>query len=186
MNIGPTVSSKTSSFKFDANYFKPDDVIIQLEQLILQTTLGHDDNNTNLGISDPGLREPAWKNSRLQSLPPSHQTATINEHDELLHLDYKLHSHVTRIAESLVGLASPTGDSEGNVMKNMDSCIEQVRMGLKHICAILCRTNDETVLWREMLKCFYEGILSGMKQAKKMIRNRKSPQNKAYVFNNHK
>lgn len=165
--------------------FQPDDVIIQLERLIFQTTLGHDDSNTNFGISDPGLREPAWKNSHLQSQPPSRQTATINEHDELLHLDYKLHSHVTRIAESLDGLASPTGDSEGNVMKNLDSCIEQVGMGLKHIRAIPCRTNDETVLRREMLER-YEGILSGMKQAKQTIRNRKSPQNKAYVFNNRK
>ena len=62
---------------------------MQLERLILQTTLGGDDSNINSGISDPGLCEPAWTNSWLQSQP--RRTATIIEHDELLHLDYKLY-----------------------------------------------------------------------------------------------
>jgi hypothetical protein len=70
-------------------------------------------------------------------------------------------------------------------MKNLESGIEQVGMGLKHIRAIPCRTNDETALQQVMLER-YEGILCGMKQAKQTIRNRKSPQTKAYVFNNRK
>ena len=180
------MSSEASSFKLDVLIkFKPnEDIIIQLERLILQNTLGGDDSNTNSCIGDPGFCEPAWKNSRLQS--PPRQTATINEpHDKLMHLDYKLHGHVTRIAESLDGLANPTGDSEGKAIKNLESGIEQVGMGLEHIRAIPCRTNDETALQLEMLER-YEGILCGMKQAKQTIRNRKSLQTKAYVFNNRK
>ena len=119
MSTGPltTVSSQASSFKLDAQIKlkSDDDIIIQLEQLILQTTLGAD-SSTNSGIGDPGFRGPSWKNSRLKS--PPRQTATINEpYDELLHLDYKLHEHVTRVAESLDGLASPTGDSEGKAIE---------------------------------------------------------------------
>jgi hypothetical protein len=81
-----------------------------MEQLILQTTLGSD-TNTNSGVGDQGFRGPAWKNS-----PQSRQTATINgPYDKLSQLDYELHDHVTRVAESLDGLASPTGlRREGN------------------------------------------------------------------------
>jgi hypothetical protein len=92
---------------------------------------------------------------------------------------------VTRVAESLDGLASQAGDSEEKVIKDLERGIEQVGMGLKHVRAIPCRTNDETTLQREILER-YDGILSGMKQAKKTIRNRKSPQTEAYVFNNRK
>jgi hypothetical protein len=69
-----TVSPGTSSYKVDAQIiFKSNDnIIIQLEQLILQTMLGGDDN-TNSSIGDPEFCGPAWKNTRLQS-PPS-QTA---------------------------------------------------------------------------------------------------------------
>jgi hypothetical protein len=69
-----TVSPGTSSYKVDAQIrFKShDNVIIQLEQLILQTTLRGDDN-TNSRIGDPEFCRPAWKNTRLQS--PPRQTA---------------------------------------------------------------------------------------------------------------
>lgn len=187
MSAGPvkTVSSGASSFRLDAQIklkFDDDDMT-QLEQLILQTTLG-DDSNTNSGVGDPGFCGPAWKNSRLQS--PPRQTATINEpYDKLSQLDYKLHNLVTQVAESLDGLTNQTGDSEGKAIKDLKNGIEQVGMDLKHIRVILCHTNDETALQWEMLER-YEGILRGMKQAKKTIRNRKSPQTKAYVFNNRK
>lgn len=151
---------------------------MELEQLILQGILGGD-GNTDSGIDDPGFCGPAWKNSRRQ-------TATINQpYDELSHLDYKLQNLVTQVAESLDGLASQTGDSEEKAIKNLESGIEQIGMGLKHICTIPCPTNNEIALQQEILQR-YEGILSGMKQAKKTIRNRKSPETSAYVFNNRK
>jgi len=158
---------------------------MHLEQLIFQTTLGGDGNtDSGIGDSDPGLCGPAWKNSRLHS--PPRQTTTINEpYDELLHLDYNLHNLVTQVAKSLDGLASQTGDSEGKAIKDLESGIEQVEMGLKHIRAMPCPKNVEIVLQCEMLER-YEGILSGMKQAEKTIRNRKSPQTKAYDFDNRK
>jgi len=177
-----TVSSGASSCKVDAQIrFKSDDeIIIQLEQLILQTTLGGDDN-TNSSVGDPEFCGPAWKNTRLQS---PHQMAN-KPYDELSHLDYKLHDVVTEVAESLDGLASQTGDSEGKAIESLESSIEQIGMGLKHIRAIPCPTNNETVLRLEMLER-YEGILRGIKQAKETIQNRKSPHTKAYVFNNRK
>ena len=70
-------------------------------------------------------------------------------------------------------------------MKNLESGIKHVGMGLKQIRAIPCRRNDETTMQREMLE-HYEGVLIGMKQAEKTIRNRKSPQTEACVFNNRK
>ena len=75
---------------------------------------------------------------------------------------------MTRVAESLDGLASPAGDSKGKAIKNLESGIEHVGIGLKQICAIPCRRKDETVIQREILEC-YEGILIGMKQAEKTI-----------------
>ena len=185
MSTGPPrMSSGASSFKLDAqSKFKSgDDIITQLEWLIFQTMLGGDNNNTDSGVGDPGFCEPAWKNSRLQSLP--RQTATINKpYDELSHLDYKLHDLVTQVAGSLDGLASQTGDSKGKVIKDLESGIKQLGIGLKHICTIPCHTNDETMLQQEMLER-YMGILSSMKQAKRTIQNRESLQTKAYVFNN--
>lgn len=71
------------------------------------------------------------------------------------------------------------------MIKDLESGIEQVGMGLKNIRVIPCRTDNETTPQREILER-HEGILSGMKQAKKTIQNRKSPQTKAYVFNNRK
>ena len=68
-------------------------------------------------------------------------------------------------------------------IKNLENGLKQIGMGLKHICVILCHTNNETTLLWEMLE-HYEGILSSMKQAKKTTQNWKSPQTKAYVFNN--
>jgi hypothetical protein len=55
-----TVSPGTSFYKIDAQIrFKSnDDIIIQLEQLILQTMLGGDDN-TNFSIGDPEFCGPA-------------------------------------------------------------------------------------------------------------------------------
>ena len=167
--------------------FKSDDdvnhVIKQIEQLILQTTLGgNSSTNSGIGdrIGDPGFCGPQ-KNCRLQSPPRQ-----INDpYDELLHLDYKLHEHVTRVAESLDGLASPTGNPEEKAIKTLESGIKNVGMGLKHIRAIPCRTNDETMIQREILER-YEGVLIGMKQAEKTIRNRKPPQTEACVFNNRK
>jgi hypothetical protein len=58
-------------------------------------------------------------------------------------------------------------------------------MGLKHIRAIPCPTNNETALRLEILER-YEEILTGMKQAKETIENRKSSNTKAYLFNNRK
>ena len=56
MNTRPstTVRSGASSFKVDTQIrFKSDDnIIIQLEQLILQTTLGGDDD-TDSSVGDP-------------------------------------------------------------------------------------------------------------------------------------
>jgi hypothetical protein len=82
-------------------------------------------------------------------------------------------------------LASQTGDSEGKAIENLESGIDQIGMGLKDIRTIPCPTNEETALQREILQR-YEGILSGMKQAKKTIQNRKSPETDAYVFDNRK
>lgn len=82
-------------------------------------------------------------------------------------------------------MASQTGDSEAKAIKDLESGIEQIGMGLKDIRAIPCPTDEETALQWEILQR-YEGILSGMKQAKKTIRNRKSSETKAYVFNNRK
>src|ERR1700678_2023661 len=96
---------------------------------------------------------------------------------------YKLHDVGTEVAESLDGLASQTGDSEEKAIESLESSIEWIGMGLKHIRAIPCPTNNETVLRLEMLER-YEGILRGIKQAKETIQNRKSPHTKAYVFNN--
>ena len=93
--------------------------------------------------------------------------AIINEpYDKLLQLDYKLHDVVTQVTKLLDGLANQTEDLEEKAIKNLENGLKQVGMGLKHICMILCHTNDETMLWWEMLKC-YEEILSSMKQAKK-------------------
>lgn len=114
---------------------------------------------------------------------PPHQTATINEpYNELLQLDYNLNDLVTQVAESLDGLV---GDSEGKVIERLESGMEQIGIGLKQIRVIPCHTNEETTLQLEMLKR-YKNILSGMKQAKKTIRKRKSPETRAYVFNNRK
>ena len=74
---------------------------------------------------------------------------------------------------------------KGRVIKDLESGMKQLGIGLKHICTIPCHTNDETMLQQEMLEC-YTGILSSMKQAKKTIQNRESLQTKAYVFNNRK
>lgn len=180
-----TVSSGASSFELDIQikFKSDDDIIAQLEQLILQTTLGGDDN-TDSGVRDPGFCGPEWKNSRLQSLP--RRTATFNEsYDELSHLDYKLHDLVTQVAESLDELAGQTGDSEGKAIQNLESSIEHVEKGLKHVRAVPCSTNDATAFQCQILER-YEGVLSGMKQAEKTIRNRKSPQTEAYVFDNRK
>src|SRR5271155_1652683 len=163
-----TVSSGASSCKVDAQIrFKSDDeIIIQLEQLILQTTLGGNDN-TNSSVGDPEFCGPAWKNTRLQS--PAHQTAN-KPYDKLSYLNYKLHDVVSEVAELLDGLASQTGDSEGKAIESLESSIERIGMGLEHIRAIPCPTNNETVLRLEMLEC-YEGILRGMKQAKETVGN---------------
>jgi hypothetical protein len=96
------------------NIKSDDNIIIQLEQLILQTTLGGDnDNDTNY----PEFCRPAWKNTRLQS-----PRQTANEpYDELSHIDHKLHDAVTEVAESLDGLASQTGDSEGKAIESLET-----------------------------------------------------------------
>ena len=135
----------------------------------------------SLSVGDPEFCGPAWKNTRLQSL---HQMAN-KPYDELSHIDYKLHDAVTEVTELLDGLASQTGDSEGKAIESLESGIEQIGMGLKHIRAIPCPTNNETVLRLEILERYGE-ILTGMKQAKETIQNRKSPHTKAYVFNNRK
>jgi hypothetical protein len=139
-----TVSPGTSSYKVDAQirFKSDDDIIIQLEQLILQTTLGGDDN-TNSSIGDPEFCRPAWKNTRLQS-PPC-QMAN-KPYDKLSHLDYKLYDVVTEVAELLDRLASQTGDSQGRAIESLESSIEWTRMGLKHIGAIPCPTNNEATL----------------------------------------
>jgi hypothetical protein len=55
-------------------------------------------------------------------------------YDELSHLDYKLHDVVTKVAESLDGLASQTGDSQGRAIESLESMsgFQQValRLGL--------------------------------------------------------
>ena len=53
---------------------------------------------------------------------------------------------VTEVAESLDGLASQTGDSQGKVIESLESSIEQIGMGSKHIHAISCPTNNEAIL----------------------------------------
>ena len=178
-----TVSPGASSDKVDTQirYKSHQDIIIQLEQLILQTTLGGDDH-TNSSIGDPEFCGPAWKNTRRQS--PPRQTAK-EPYDELSHLDYMLHDVVTEVAESLDGLASQTGDSQGKAIESLESSIERIGMGLNHIRSIPCPTNNEATLRLEMLER-YEGILRGMKQAKETVQNRKSPHTKAYDFNNRK
>jgi hypothetical protein len=109
-----TVSPGASSYKVDTQIrFKSDNnIIIQVEQLILQTMLGGNDN-TNSSIGDPEFCRPAWKNTRLQS--PPRQMAN-KPYDKLSHLDYKLHDVVTEVAELLDGLASQTGDSQGRML----------------------------------------------------------------------
>ena len=118
---------------------------------------------------------------------PRYQFQQENPHrkpfDELSHIDYKLQDIVTDVAKALDALGSMAGNPEGNAVKKLDSSMELIEKSLTHIRNILRRMDEEKSLQVAMVER-YEGILSGMEQARTTIQARKTDQSPLNVYHN--
>lgn len=131
----------------------------------------------NLGNDGPLLVDPK----------PRHLFQQENPHrepfDELSHIDYKLQGIVTDVAKALDALGSTAGNPEENAVKKLESSMELIEESLTHIRDILGRTDEEKRLQVAMVER-YEGILSGMEQARTTIQARKTDQSPLNVYHN--